>query len=131
MRIELAPQCVVLQVSNTARRVLHHECADGEAARAIDEQPTGLAQQAAHEGHLGVSTQALELAPKVLVNAVAPGPILPPKDLKNEEVRGVTKVTPLGRWGGAGEIAKAVVFLCETDFVTGECIRVDGGRHLL
>ena len=33
-------------------------------------------------------------------------------------------------WGGAGEIAKAVLFLIETDFMTGECIRVDGGRHL-
>lgn len=86
---------------------------------------------AAKAGIIGLTqAQALELAPKVLVNAIAPGPILPPKNLKNEEVRNVTKVTPLGRWGGAGEIAKAVLFLCETDFVTGECIRVDGGRHL-
>jgi len=74
--------------------------------------------------------QALELAPRVLVNAIAPGPILPPANLKNEEVRNVALVTPLGKWGGAIEIAKAVKFLCETDFVTGECIRVDGGRHL-
>jgi NAD(P)-dependent dehydrogenase (short-subunit alcohol dehydrogenase family) len=73
---------------------------------------------------------ALELAPRVLVNAVAPGPILPPAHVKNEEVRNVAKVTPLGKWGGALEVAKAVLFLCETDFVTGECIRVDGGRHL-
>jgi NAD(P)-dependent dehydrogenase (short-subunit alcohol dehydrogenase family) len=34
------------------------------------------------------------------------------------------------RWGGAEEIAKAVMFLIDTDFVTGECLRVDGGRHL-
>lgn len=75
--------------------------------------------------------QALELAPRVLVNAIAPGPIEPPKGIANEEVRGIAKVTPLGRWGGAAEIARAVIFLCETDFVTGECVRVDGGRHLL
>ncbi|MGO9267184.1 MAG: SDR family oxidoreductase [Candidatus Binataceae bacterium] len=42
----------------------------------------------------------------------------------------VMEATPLGRWGGAEEIAEAVRFLIETDFVTGECIRVDGGRHL-
>jgi NAD(P)-dependent dehydrogenase (short-subunit alcohol dehydrogenase family) len=82
-------------------------------------------------GIIGLTeAQALELAPRVLVNAIAPGPIMPPSDLKSEEVRNVKNVTPLGRWGGAHEIAKAVLFLCDTDFITGECIRVDGGRHL-
>jgi len=42
----------------------------------------------------------------------------------------VTRATPLGRWGGEAEIAKAVLFLVDSDFVTGETIRVDGGRHL-
>ena len=74
---------------------------------------------------------ALELAPEVLVNAVAPGPILPPPDLTPDEAAEVVRATPLGRWGGAEEIARAVVFLAEADFVTGECIRVDGGRHLV
>jgi NAD(P)-dependent dehydrogenase (short-subunit alcohol dehydrogenase family) len=74
---------------------------------------------------------ALELAPRVLVSAIAPGPILPPKNLTNEETRHIEKVTPVGRWGGADEIAKAVLFLLDSNFVTGECIRVDGGRHLL
>lgn len=73
---------------------------------------------------------ALELAPHVLVNAIAPGPILAPPDLSHEEVHEVEQKTPVGRWGGPAEIAKAVCFLIETDFVTGECIRVDGGRHL-
>lgn len=73
---------------------------------------------------------ALELAPRILVNALAPGPILPPDKLSAREKREVSRATPLGRWGGAKEIAKAVCFLVETDFVTGECIRVDGGRHL-
>jgi NAD(P)-dependent dehydrogenase (short-subunit alcohol dehydrogenase family) len=73
---------------------------------------------------------ALELAPEILVNAIAPGPILAPPDFTAEENVKVTKATPLGRWGGAEEIAKAVLFLIETEFVTGECIRVDGGRHL-
>jgi len=73
---------------------------------------------------------AIELAPEVLVNAIAPGPILAPPDLTPEESAKVMEATPLGRWGGAEEIAKTVIFLIETDFVTGECIRVDGGRHL-
>ena len=74
---------------------------------------------------------ALELAvDQILVNAIAPGPILAPPDLGPEEVAEVAAATPVGRWGGESEIVKAVLFLCETDFVTGETIRVDGGRHL-
>jgi len=80
---------------------------------------------------MGVTqTLALELAPEVLVNAVAPGPILAPPNLSTEENDKVLEATPLRRWGGPEEIAKTVLFLVETDFVTGECIRVDGGRHL-
>ena len=73
---------------------------------------------------------ALELAPRVLVNAVAPGPILPPSDLAPAAQREVVANTPLGRWGGAEEIAKAVLFFIDSEFVTGETLRVDGGRHL-
>ena len=77
------------------------------------------------------SALALELAQDhVLVNAVAPGPILAPPDLPDEELAAVEKATPVGRWGGADEIAKAVVALVESDFITGETLRVDGGRHL-
>ena len=74
---------------------------------------------------------ALELAPdRILVNAIAPGPILAPPGTSDEELRAVEAATPLGRWGGAEAIVRAVLFLLETDFVTGETIRVDGGRHL-
>jgi NAD(P)-dependent dehydrogenase (short-subunit alcohol dehydrogenase family) len=73
---------------------------------------------------------ALELAPEILVNAIAPGPILAPPGLTPEESIEVMKATPLRRWGGAAEIAKTVLFLVNNDFITGECIRVDGGRHL-
>ena len=78
-------------------------------------------------------TEALALevaADGILVNAVAPGPILAPPDTAAEEVKAVEQATPLGRWGGEAEIVKAVLFLVDTDFVTGEVIRVDGGRHL-
>jgi NAD(P)-dependent dehydrogenase (short-subunit alcohol dehydrogenase family) len=74
---------------------------------------------------------ALELASdQILVNAVAPGPILAPPGTTDEEFKAVEAATPLGRWGGSEQIAKTVVFLLETDFVTGETIRVDGGRHV-
>jgi NAD(P)-dependent dehydrogenase (short-subunit alcohol dehydrogenase family) len=73
---------------------------------------------------------ALELAPEVLVNAVAPGPILKPAEFSDAEDREVMRATPLQRWGGAIEIARTVLFLIETEFITGETVRVDGGRHL-
>ena len=74
---------------------------------------------------------ALELAEhNITVNAIAPGPILAPPETTKDEHESVAKNTPLGRWGGEGEIAKAVLFLCQSDFVTGETIRVDGGRHI-
>lgn len=75
-------------------------------------------------------TLALELAPEILVNGIAPGPIMPPPGLSPEDDAKVVAATPLRRWGGAQEIARTVVFLVETDFITGETIRVDGGRHL-
>jgi NAD(P)-dependent dehydrogenase (short-subunit alcohol dehydrogenase family) len=74
---------------------------------------------------------ALELAPDgILVNCIAPGPILAPPDTSSDESAKVEQATPLGRWGGEIEIAKAVLGLLESDFITGETIRVDGGRHL-
>jgi NAD(P)-dependent dehydrogenase (short-subunit alcohol dehydrogenase family) len=74
---------------------------------------------------------ALELADDhILVNAIAPGPILAPPGTSDEESKAVEAATPLGRWGGEGEIVKAVNFLIASDFITGETIRVDGGRHI-
>jgi NAD(P)-dependent dehydrogenase (short-subunit alcohol dehydrogenase family) len=74
---------------------------------------------------------ALELAgDQILVNAIAPGPILAPPGTTAEESAAVEKSTPLGRWGGPDEIVKAVLALLDSDFVTGETVRVDGGRHL-
>ena len=64
------------------------------------------------------------------MNAVAPGPIVPQPGTTADANAAVERATPLGRWGGEGEIAKVVAFLCESDFVTGETIRVDGGRHV-
>ena len=74
---------------------------------------------------------ALELASdQILVNAIAPGPIVAPEGASDEQFAAVERATPLGRWGGEVEIAKVVLALVDSDFVTGETIRVDGGRHL-
>jgi NAD(P)-dependent dehydrogenase (short-subunit alcohol dehydrogenase family) len=74
---------------------------------------------------------ALELAPyNILVNAIAPGPILAPPATTEAEHAAVAQATPLGRWGGPEEIAKVIDALVDSDFITGETIRVDGGRHV-
>ena len=74
---------------------------------------------------------ALELAPdNILVNAIAPGPIVAPPGTTEAESRAVEEATPLGRWGGEMEIAKGVFALLDSDFITGETIRIDGGRHV-
>lgn len=86
----------------------------------------------AKRGIIGLTEAlALELAgDQILVNAIAPGPIVPPPGTSPEEHSAVEASTPLGRWGGEGEIVKSIAFLLESDFVTGEIIRVDGGRHV-
>jgi NAD(P)-dependent dehydrogenase (short-subunit alcohol dehydrogenase family) len=74
---------------------------------------------------------ALELAAdNILVNAIAPGPILAPPGTPDSEIKSISEATPLGRWGGEVEIARAVLAFIESDFITGETLRVDGGRHL-
>jgi NAD(P)-dependent dehydrogenase (short-subunit alcohol dehydrogenase family) len=91
-----------------------------------------LAYYVAKHAVVGLSEAlALELAgDQILVNTVAPGPILPPPGTSPEEISSVASSTPVGRWGGEVEITKAVAFLLETDFATGETLRVDGGRHV-
>ena len=86
----------------------------------------------AKRGVIGLTEAlALELAPdQILVNAIAPGPVLAPAGTSDEEYHAVEAATPLGRWGGAAEISKTVLFLIESTFITGEIIRVDGGRHV-
>jgi NAD(P)-dependent dehydrogenase (short-subunit alcohol dehydrogenase family) len=73
---------------------------------------------------------AQALAPKVRVNAIAPGPVLPPEDFDEEEVRRAIARTLLRRQGDANDIATAVLYLATAEYVTGVVLPVDGGRHL-
>ena len=86
----------------------------------------------AKRGIIGLTEAlALELAAdQILVNAIAPGPMVPPPGTTADELKAVETSTPLGRWGGEQPIVDAVAFLLQSDFVTGETIRVDGGRHV-
>jgi hypothetical protein len=73
---------------------------------------------------------ALELAPNVAVNAVAPGSILPPPGLGIDYLRKLTYANPLNRHGDPEDIAEAVLFLLRSRFITGQVIYVDGGIHM-
>lgn len=73
---------------------------------------------------------ARALAPGVRVNAVAPGVVLLPDGWSEEEAEHLRSTTPLRRLGSPEDVAQAVVFLLEAQYVTGEVIRVDGGRHI-
>jgi NAD(P)-dependent dehydrogenase (short-subunit alcohol dehydrogenase family) len=73
----------------------------------------------------------LELAADgIRVHVVAPGPIIPADGTTDAQAAAVLAATPLGRWGGEDEVARHVVALVASTFVTGETTRIDGGRHL-
>ncbi|WP_162909436.1 SDR family NAD(P)-dependent oxidoreductase [Aggregatilinea lenta] len=76
---------------------------------------------------------ARELAPAIRVNAIAPGPVLPPAymDPDGEAWQRVYAAVPLQRAGKPEHVAQTVVFLAQNDFITGAVIPVDGGESLL
>ena len=78
-----------------------------------------------------VKSLALELAPEIRVNGIAPGAIMwPENDSDSDSQRAMLQQIPLQRCGGPESIAKAVLFIIDNDYLSGETIRVDGGRLL-
>lgn len=73
---------------------------------------------------------ARALAPEVLVNAVAPGTVLPPASATQQEIADEERRAVLGRLGTPEDVARAVAFLCESDYITGQVLTVDGGKLL-
>jgi len=103
---------------------------DLHGTQPMRDHPVYAAAKAALE--MVTRSLALELAPKVRVNAVAPGAILWPEQGKDDFAQqALLARTPLARTGTVEEIAEAVYWLAtEAAFVTGHTLRVDGGRTL-
>lgn len=74
---------------------------------------------------------AVEYAPAFRINAVAPGPILPPPDSSAESARELAGNIPLNALPSPENIAEAALFLLQAEAITGQIIYVDGGQHLL
>jgi pteridine reductase len=78
-----------------------------------------------------VRALAVELAPEISVNGIAPGTVLVPEGTSAEQEERWARRAPLRRNGEPSDVARAVVFLCSGPaFVTGQILRVDGGRSL-
>jgi 3-oxoacyl-[acyl-carrier protein] reductase/pteridine reductase len=93
--------------------------------------PRFTAHAVGKAGLLALTRQlALELAPTIRVNAVAPGPVLAPPEYSEQQLAAVADRTLLQRWGSAEDVARAVRYLVESDYVTADVLTVDGGeRH--
>ena len=73
---------------------------------------------------------ALQLAPLIRVNGIAPGPVLPPVELPHSRMEKTLKTVPLGRAVALDDLCSACLFLVENDSVTGEILYIDGGQCL-
>jgi len=102
---------------------------------AIARPYAGYAAYFASKGAIPTLTRtfAVELAArnrKIRVNCIEPGPVMLPPDLSQQEVKGAVAGTLLKRPGSPENVAQAVLFLIENDYVTGVCLPVDGGRMI-
>ncbi|MFL5541168.1 MAG: SDR family oxidoreductase [Longimicrobiaceae bacterium] len=98
----------------------------------------GLQPWGAYAAH-GISKAALahltrvaarSLAPEVRVAGIAPGAVLPPESMGQDELDALAKSTPLRRLGSPDDVARALLYLVHAEYVTGEILVVDGGRML-
>ena len=117
-----------------ARQIGPQQCgqivniADWRACRPV---PGHLAYTVAKAG-LITATRLLarELAPRIRVNAIAPGAILPPPGEPDAYLDRLAERIPLRRTGGPDDVADALVYLLRSDFTTGEVLHVTGGEEL-
>lgn len=117
-------------------RDFYNYCHTGNIINFLDARLPGYDWQHAsytiskHALSLLTRMTALEYAPKIRVNAVAPGLILPPPGKDESFMEPLIPLVPMGKHGTTDEIARAVIYLLENEFITGETIYIDGGRHL-
>lgn len=92
--------------------------------------PRFMAHSVSKAALLALTRQlALDLAPAIRANAVAPGPVLPPPGYNPKSAEAAARRTLLKRWGTPEDVALAVKYLLEADYVTGDVITVDGGER--
>jgi NAD(P)-dependent dehydrogenase (short-subunit alcohol dehydrogenase family) len=93
---------------------------------------SGYAHHSISKAGLVMMTRVLArgLAPDIRVNAVAPGPVLPPDDLTADDLQKLAGLTALKRLGAPYDVSRTVLFLVSSDYITGETIVVDGGKLL-
>jgi pteridine reductase len=93
---------------------------------------TGYIPHGASKAGVVHITRALakRLAPRLRVNAVAPGAVLLPDEWSEDDEEGLVRTTPLGRIGSPEDVTQAVLYLIDARYVTGQTIIVDGGRHV-
>ncbi|HOU14439.1 MAG TPA: SDR family oxidoreductase [Anaerolineae bacterium] len=108
---------------------------DGVIVNILDQSafapsPAYLAHSVGKHGLLGLTRNlAVALAPAVRVNAIAPGPVLPPPDYTPEQNVRIAARTLLQRWGSPDDVVKALLYLIDADYVTGDVLFVDGGER--
>ena len=115
-----------------ARRMTEGGVIINIADLAAFESWTGYIPHGASKAGVVHITRALAkaLAPGVRVNAIAPGAVLLPDDWTDADAARLVRTTPLGRLGSPDDVAKAVLYLIDAEYVTGETLIVDGGRHV-
>lgn len=93
----------------------------------------GYAHHAASKAGLVALTKAMayELAPKIRVNAIAPGTVLLPPNPSPEKVQWAVEKSVLKRVGEPSDVAQVAEFLITNEFVTGSIYHIDGGRSLI
>lgn len=97
---------------------------------ALEPWPGFAAHSVGKSALLALTRQlALELAPAVRVNAVAPGPVLPPVDYGPEKIERIAEMTLLERWGTPADVTEAILYFIRAEYVTGELLAIDGGER--
>jgi pteridine reductase len=117
-------------------RAFKHAAGRGAVITILDSRVAGY--DWSHVGYiiskhaLAVLTRmmAVEFAPGITVNGVAPGLIAPYHDKGRSSIDRLSQNLPLQRCGEIDDVAQAVLFLLKSRFITGQVILVDGGRHL-
>ncbi len=118
------------------RKFMEQEIKEGCVINLLDQR---IAKTSPNDGSYTLSkkalaeatlTAALQWAPRIRVNGIAPGAVLPPRGMEKSKMKIQISLTPMKRASTPEEVAKTCIFLAESDSITGQIIFVDGGQHL-